>query len=241
MNRVSAIVFAGLVAASSASATTVNLEFRKAAQSVCVGDTVRIGLYAVSSDASTPVLAAIDLVFSWNPAYLDLQGIDGTGATTLFASFFPPSDPFGLNEVVPPQDGSGLYSAYGPLGTPVPATPAGTLITTFVFTAVANSPSETLVKIEMCGGSPMICTNVWSGVDPGTAITGTLDFARVGVGYQICPGDIDDDLDVDLTDLSLLLSVYGSVGSNPADLDCDDDVDLTDLSMLLAHYGGNCP
>ncbi|MFN0135668.1 MAG: hypothetical protein ACKVS9_06060 [Phycisphaerae bacterium] len=219
----------------------INLEFRKPAQSVCVGDPVRIGLYAVSSDASTPVLAAIDLVFSWDPAYLDLQGVDGTGATTLFGSFFPPSDPFGLNEVVPPQDGDGLYIAYAPLGTPVPATPAGTLITTFVFTAIANTPGPSFVTIEPTGGTPLIATNVWSGVEPGTPVTGTLDFARVGVGFQICPGDIDDDLDIELTDLSLMLSVFGSIGSHPADLDCDDDVDLTDLSMLLSYFGGSCP
>lgn len=58
-----------------------------------------------------------------------------------------------------------------------------------------------------------------------------------------CPGDVDGDRDVDLTDLSILLAHFGQ-GSGATrgqgDLDGDGDVDLTDLSMLLAHFGTGC-
>ena len=61
---------------------------------------------------------------------------------------------------------------------------------------------------------------------------------------QDCPGDLDGDGDVDLTDLSQLLANYGMLsGADPedGDLDGDGDVDLTDLSALLAVYGTDCP
>jgi hypothetical protein len=56
-------------------------------------------------------------------------------------------------------------------------------------------------------------------------------------------GDLDGDCDVDLTDLSILLSNYGTTGGatyEDGDLDGDRDVDLTDLAQLLANYGTEC-
>jgi hypothetical protein len=58
-----------------------------------------------------------------------------------------------------------------------------------------------------------------------------------------CPGDLDGDGGVGLSDLSLLLSNYGqSSGMTPSDgdLDGDGDVDLADLSLLLSLYGSTC-
>jgi hypothetical protein len=58
-----------------------------------------------------------------------------------------------------------------------------------------------------------------------------------------CPGDADGDNDVDLTDLAILLSNFGTVGGvdpSDGDIDDDDDVDLTDLALLLAAFGTFC-
>ncbi len=55
--------------------------------------------------------------------------------------------------------------------------------------------------------------------------------------------DIDDDCDVDLTDLAMLLAYYGVMcdpGPCPEDLDGDGDVDLSDLATLLSAYGTDC-
>ncbi len=59
-----------------------------------------------------------------------------------------------------------------------------------------------------------------------------------------CPGDLDGDDDVDLSDLSMLLANYGTTSGaayEDGDLDGDGDVDLSDLSALLAVYGTTCP
>jgi len=62
-------------------------------------------------------------------------------------------------------------------------------------------------------------------------------------GGTPCVGDIDGNGSVGLSDLSILLSQFGSTNcpSCSADLDHDGDVDLADLSLLLAHFGTNCP
>lgn len=50
-------------------------------------------------------------------------------------------------------------------------------------------------------------------------------------------GDLDADEDVDLSDLSMLLSNFGCPSDCSADIDGDDDTDLSDLSRLLANFG----
>ncbi|MBU0616736.1 MAG: hypothetical protein KKI02_03375, partial [Planctomycetes bacterium] len=65
-----------------------------------------------------------------------------------------------------------------------------------------------------------------------------------GLGDVPCPGDLDGDYDVDLADLSQLLSNYGTAQGasyEDGDLDGDGDVDLSDLAALLAVYGTTCP
>jgi len=65
-----------------------------------------------------------------------------------------------------------------------------------------------------------------------------------GSGPQPCIGDLDNDRDVDLSDLAALLSHYGmtsGAGVAEGDLDCDGAVGLADLAALLAVYGTTCP
>jgi hypothetical protein len=61
---------------------------------------------------------------------------------------------------------------------------------------------------------------------------------------EFCYGDLDDDGDIDLSDLATLLGAYGQTsGMNyeDGDLDGDGDVDLSDLAGLLGVYGTTCP
>jgi hypothetical protein len=51
--------------------------------------------------------------------------------------------------------------------------------------------------------------------------------------------DLDDDCDVDLTDLAILLSAFESTSAG--DTDGDGDTDLTDLARLLSKFDTLCP
>jgi hypothetical protein len=58
-----------------------------------------------------------------------------------------------------------------------------------------------------------------------------------------CPGDVNGDRVVDLSDLAILLAHFGTLsGATLADgdLDGDGDVDLADLAQLLGSFGTNC-
>ena len=58
-----------------------------------------------------------------------------------------------------------------------------------------------------------------------------------------CPGDLDGDDGIDLSDVAQLLANYGTTSGatyEDGDLDGDGDVDLSDLSALLAVYGTTC-
>ncbi|MCC6358912.1 MAG: hypothetical protein IT450_09225 [Phycisphaerales bacterium] len=55
-----------------------------------------------------------------------------------------------------------------------------------------------------------------------------------------CPGDLDGDNDIDIGDLSLLLSAFGGTGP-VGDLDEDGDVDISDLAAILSVFGTPCP
>lgn len=60
---------------------------------------------------------------------------------------------------------------------------------------------------------------------------------------QPCFADLNDDRQVDLTDLAIMLSHFGATGGAPyshGNLDGDGDVDLTDLALMLTNFGTIC-
>lgn len=56
-----------------------------------------------------------------------------------------------------------------------------------------------------------------------------------------CPGDLDGDADVDVSDLGLVLAEFGCASGCTADADGDGDVDVSDLGIVLANFGATCP
>ena len=168
------VVVVGLAApAAMADEALINLEWRPDSPMVNVGDPVALGLWAYTDPEELQLFRALDMVFTWDPAYLQLDDLDDTGAVELLSSGFPSDDLYGLNEFVPPQDGDGYYLAWAPLGEPIEVSPDGILLTTFEFTALSPT-GGTLVDIAVSGGSPSLETTVWGGPNANTNVTGTL-------------------------------------------------------------------
>ncbi|MCA9310359.1 MAG: hypothetical protein KDA21_04085, partial [Phycisphaerales bacterium] len=83
------------------------------------------------------------------------------------------------------------------------------------------------------------------------SITGRFAVVEVPPGYAIvsrgprllvrctgpCPADLNGDASIDIQDLALFVTSYGTIG---ADLDGDGDTDTEDLTQLLKHIGTNC-
>jgi len=66
-----------------------------------------------------------------------------------------------------------------------------------------------------------------------------------GIRVFNCPGDVNQDLVVDLVDLSISLSTFGLCAGDPgyvpgADLTGDGCVNLADLAIVLANFGTSC-
>ena len=82
---------------------------------------------------------------------------------------------------------------------------------------------------------------------------GTAHFIRVGGAlsggpgaFDIscrarCPGDFNDDRNIDGIDLGVMLSQWGIAPGSPADLNQDGAVDGVDLGALLSKWGIGCP
>lgn len=219
---------------------TVTLEFRSLTPGlIVVGDEVNVGLYAVS-DKPTPIaIAAIDAVFAWESPSLQLLGLVANPGTPLSFSGFPIPGSGGLNETSPPQDGDGFYVAFAPLGAPAIATPGGTLITTFVFEALAIDDAAT-IDLLVSGGAPLRTTVVFDGVTPNTDITGDLIGETVLICTE-CPGDTNSDMAVDFADLNNVLSQFNLVGmGHSGDVNCDGIVNFADLNLVLSYYNLPC-
>ncbi|MFN0136061.1 MAG: family 16 glycosylhydrolase [Phycisphaerae bacterium] len=94
--------------------------------------------------------------------------------------------------------------------------------------------------------------NTWDGGNPGATpvVLKPNDFLRLitvdgcGNGCNVVggDGDVDNDCEVDLSDLSILLANFGATGRTheQGDVDFNTLVDLSDLSKMLSVFGATC-
>ena len=164
----------------------VHLEWRPNSFFAQTGDPVNLGLWVVSN--SDTEISHAEIIFSWPPALLELDGLTSTGAApTHFAGFMTPG--CGLNESIPPSDGDGMFTWLASPDHPVYATASGTLLTTFKFEAKVGTsllPAEVklLHSIEQ---EDETCTSlIADGLGPN--ILGSVDDANITI---LCGNDED--------------------------------------------------
>ncbi len=85
---------------------------------------------------------------------------------------------------------------------------------------------------------------------PAVTVAQLLDIDENGIPDECestqCPGNVNGDNSVDISDLTLMLAAFGSIAGNPeydpaADFNQSGSIDLTDLAILLANFGSACP
>ena len=157
----------------------IDLEWRPAAQTVLVGETVNIGLYAVSDDGETnQSISAMDVILAWDPGFLELTGNVDDGPYSWMVSAFPDdSGSDGINDTW--IDGDAFYVAYAQGGVPAWATPSGLLVTTMQFTALAEAPETVLSIPEQAGDYTE--TVIYDGQIPGLDVHGLLGTASITI------------------------------------------------------------
>ena len=119
---------------------------------------------------------------------------------------------------------------------------------TLSFTIVAP-PAQASVPAGQAGAARVIIPN--SNAVGGDTMTYRVDSPNgpsisgtITLEYYPCVGDLDDNEIIDVTDLAILLSNFGSGTLYPfldGDVDGDGIVTLGDLSLLLSQFGANCP
>jgi len=178
---------AAAMAAVSTAQAAINLEWRTNPVSVPVGANFSIGLYAVSDNAGNQSMSAVDAVLNWDPAFMQLTGLTNNSPYSWSSSNFPNDcalDGLNGNAACPDytglsaNDGSAFYRAFGILGSPAFATPAGLLVATFNFTALSETESTLLTIPAIVGGTESM---VVDGVVGGLRVTGALGSAKVEI------------------------------------------------------------
>lgn len=224
------VVFAALPAAGA-----INLEWRPAQQTVRPGDTVDIGLYAVSDNAGNQPISAMDVLLEWDASTLQLVGVVNNGPYAWFQSgFFSDSSLDGINNTF--ADGDAKYTALAQFVTPASATPAGLLVTTVRFQALAGTPGN-IVSIPLTLG-PSSETAVYGTAFPGQDVTGTRGSAEIVVCFAPADGDLNEDGSPDGLDIqdfvqAVLDTSTASVDVCHADFDDDGMIDLGDLDGFI--------
>lgn len=228
-----------LVATSqSAHAADVNLEFRPPSQSAEVGEIVLVPMYAVSAEPGVnQSMSALDAIIQWDPAVLQLLGVQNNGPYSwLQSTFFSDANQDGLNNTW--TDGNAFYTALANFSTPALATPAGLHVTTFRFQAIGGGTTQVNILASFPQNTHTV---VFGGDFFGQRVTGSLGSASVSVSAcATAPdGDMNADDDVDGEDIEFFVPAVleSSTAANdvcPGDFNGNGIMDIGDVSGFVS-------
>ena len=235
----------------------INLQWRASAQVVRVGQTVDVGLYAISDDDSDQPFGGIDAILGWDPGAVALVERIDDGPYAWLTTSFPNDEKIErLNadcgadvfcqpySGVPFNDGDALYQSVMqfPPNPPPYATPEGLLVTTVRFNALAAMPATEIALLEAVGDQS---TTVVDTEDLGADVTGTLKSVTLSIAACGSWGDFDGDCGVDLVDFKEFEACLtgpgdtsGGLQCRAADFDDDGDADLRDIGRLQLAFTG---
>ncbi len=264
---VTVTIAVGLLAVASLSAQeTVSFELRSSVDGgiACPGTTVDWEIWARVTTPGNEGLALVSVGLSQdaaNPLKFDLPPADGV--PTGMANFSRPegiSNPgeggadtgyigvqrgtTGEMNLVQIGGGQNTFGAAGQSMGTNPYVVANVGTDQDVLLAAGSFPTPTTVgnytlRIENAIANVLTEVNTPPDFSPVTSAAVTYVADAVTFAVPII-GDLDNDGDVDLSDLAQLLSYYGTTSGATClegDLDGDGDVDLSDLAALLGNYG----
>ena len=194
MRRLPIMTIALLLVFTARATASINLELRPSFQSVFVGNSISLGLYAVSDTPASQSLSAVEVIVNWDPAFVSLTGDSMTGSPLLTGSPRFAADPYHFNDSL--TDGDAMWIGFAPLGLPVAATSAGTLLGTFNFLALAPTmPGTTPIglppsDVPNTGSWPTRSTFVYHATIPNFNVVGTLTGATIQINVPAPPAII---------------------------------------------------
>ncbi len=216
----------------SAHAGLVDLSLTPETSTADVSELVLIELVARTQEDPPATVAAIEAILDWDPAFLELVGIDDTNDAHPWLESGFMTDPDGINDDL--TDGDALYTALSQLGTAADVPVAtGWVVTTFVFRALAPTDATIISLVDTFGDFGQ--TRVL-GFEPGQDLTGNIDSTvemeisgPVGVGatLDVHPGSCPNPVNV----RSQGVTPVALVGST------DFDVSEVDPASLLLMRG----
>ncbi len=186
----------------------------------------------IQIDCPAAVCAAVDLTLVYDPTMIMVDSFDWGS--------FPSSDGksiLTISQTHDPEAGM-LRASYVTLESSETEIRSGDLLT---LTFYALSPGSTTVSILQA----VVGTPDGLGVEPVVTHDGTFTVTAPPQSTLECPGDVDGNGVIDLSDLNQLLLAYTLAGpaNTAADVNADGEVNILDVIIVDQHLGlsaGEC-
>jgi uncharacterized protein (TIGR03382 family) len=160
---------------------SIDISLQPSLPQYSVGNQVAVGVYAFADPDEVQGMLSFQMIFTWDPSRLHLNGVSTLGGQPFTAIGFI-HDAYGINETNPPTDGNAMLIGLGPLGSSIVVPQQGVLLTTLLFDALAPA-SGTPLTILPSAGSPVGTTVVYGDTGPNVSVTGTT----TGTSITIIP------------------------------------------------------